>query len=193
MFPTTPWTLNKDLSFRDVAQACYRMRGVGRGQTLRYVLVPEVAKLVRDFSSSSSEDLSAVAALLYHNGFKTETAQGRLLCEQTVRNVWRKRSLTLMVDAARSRRAPPCGLDACVEIFSDHVDASVPNSSRGATTLRREQCPPRPQFASHPRLLAPLVVSLSQRLLPLGLQATPLRLRAHACSRSSSNLARAAV
>ena len=38
-------TLGKDLVFRDYAQAAYRMRGIGKGQTLVLFVPPEVRNL----------------------------------------------------------------------------------------------------------------------------------------------------
>tara|TARA_B110001452_G_scaffold183712_1_gene154421 strand:- start:14 stop:202 length:189 start_codon:yes stop_codon:yes gene_type:complete len=38
-------TLGADLTFRDFAQAAYRMRGIGKGQTLVLFTTPEVRRL----------------------------------------------------------------------------------------------------------------------------------------------------
>ena len=40
-------TLGKDMVFRDYAQGAFRMRGIGRGQTLRLFITPEIVKLMR--------------------------------------------------------------------------------------------------------------------------------------------------
>ena len=39
-------TLGKDLTFRDYAQGAYRMRGIGKGQSIVLFLTPEVRRLV---------------------------------------------------------------------------------------------------------------------------------------------------
>ncbi|KAJ1454760.1 hypothetical protein M885DRAFT_521375, partial [Pelagophyceae sp. CCMP2097] len=39
-------TLSKDCSFRDAAQAAFRMRGIGRGQSISWCVIPEVAELI---------------------------------------------------------------------------------------------------------------------------------------------------
>lgn len=39
-------TLSKDMTFRDYAQGAYRMRGVGKGQRIEVLIIPEVRKLV---------------------------------------------------------------------------------------------------------------------------------------------------
>ena len=38
-------TLGKDLTFRDYAQGAYRMRGIGKGQTIVLFVIPEVQRL----------------------------------------------------------------------------------------------------------------------------------------------------
>jgi hypothetical protein len=35
-------TLGKDMTLRDAAQGAYRMRGIGHGQTVKYIVTPEV-------------------------------------------------------------------------------------------------------------------------------------------------------
>jgi hypothetical protein len=35
-------TLGKDMTLRDAAQGAYRMRGIGQGQTIKYIVTPEV-------------------------------------------------------------------------------------------------------------------------------------------------------
>eukprot|EP00301_Raphidiophrys_heterophryoidea_P026236 c9007_g1_i1.p1 GENE.c9007_g1_i1~~c9007_g1_i1.p1 ORF type:complete len:1470 (+),score=397.75 c9007_g1_i1:657-4412(+) len=48
-------TLGKDMTFRDYAQGAYRMRGIGNGQTIRLLIIPEVLKLIeRQMGSSAS-------------------------------------------------------------------------------------------------------------------------------------------
>lgn len=39
-------TIGKDMTFRDYAQGCYRMRGIGAGQTIHLFLIPEVKQLI---------------------------------------------------------------------------------------------------------------------------------------------------
>jgi hypothetical protein len=35
-------TLGKDMTLRDAAQGAYRMRGIGHGQKIKYIVTPEV-------------------------------------------------------------------------------------------------------------------------------------------------------
>jgi len=41
-------TLGKDMTFRDYAQGAFRMRGIGKGQTIQLFVIPEVMRLVFD-------------------------------------------------------------------------------------------------------------------------------------------------
>jgi len=41
-------TLGKDMTFRDYAQGAFRMRGIGKGQTIELFVIPEVMRLVED-------------------------------------------------------------------------------------------------------------------------------------------------
>ena len=41
-------TLGKDMTFRDYAQGCWRMRGLGQGQTIRIFMIPEVGNLIAE-------------------------------------------------------------------------------------------------------------------------------------------------
>ena len=41
-------TLGKDMTFRDYAQGAFRMRGIGKGQTIELFIIPEVLRLIND-------------------------------------------------------------------------------------------------------------------------------------------------
>jgi hypothetical protein len=41
-------TLGKDMTFRDYAQGAFRMRGIGKGQTIELFIIPEVMRLIND-------------------------------------------------------------------------------------------------------------------------------------------------
>jgi hypothetical protein len=40
-------TLGKDMVFRDYSQGAYRMRGIGKGQSVDIYLIPEVKALIQ--------------------------------------------------------------------------------------------------------------------------------------------------
>jgi hypothetical protein len=41
-------TLGKDMTFRDYAQGAFRMRGIGKGQTIELFIIPEVMQLIAE-------------------------------------------------------------------------------------------------------------------------------------------------
>uniref|UniRef100_A0A7R9W9B5 ubiquitinyl hydrolase 1 n=1 Tax=Pseudictyota dubia TaxID=2749911 RepID=A0A7R9W9B5_9STRA len=132
-------TLGKDMTFRDYAQGAFRMRGIGKGQTIELFVIPEVMKLIEKQVKRSQQfglqpapppppanplgggggDLLSLAAptpnpshdefapvaarggvqllrdvtaWLTVNGMKSENMQFRMLCQQSVDNVMRKRA-----------------------------------------------------------------------------------------------------
>ena len=56
-------TVSKDTSFRDYAQAAFRMRGLGLGQTMAVLLVPEVEQLVHECCTQEPAVKGVVDAL----------------------------------------------------------------------------------------------------------------------------------
>ena len=55
-------TLSADLVFRDYAQAAYRMRGIGKGQSIGLFVIPEVEKLILS-ESAMGRGVSASGSL----------------------------------------------------------------------------------------------------------------------------------
>jgi hypothetical protein len=105
-------TLGKDMTFRDYAQGAFRMRGIGKGQTIKLYLIPEVRQLIiRNVKLCGKESplksetkvtnvisaLQDVTAWLILNGIKSERVQFKMLCEQNMSNLWRKRALEILL------------------------------------------------------------------------------------------------
>ncbi|KAL1504687.1 hypothetical protein AB1Y20_008467 [Prymnesium parvum] len=123
-------TLSKDVTFRDLAQGAFRMRGIGAGQTVLLFMPPGVLQLLREQAALGSGDtlegreqwlrrlsdfdqrsqlLRDMCAWAVMNSVSSEQVQLRLLCQQSQRNVWRKaafRRLLADVGAAASANAP---------------------------------------------------------------------------------------
>ena len=112
-------TLGKDMTFRDYAQAAYRMRGIGKGQTIVLFVIPEIGRLLAKeaalgrgaTAASRSTELAAMAAgarargeledvsaWLLLNSMATEKVQFELWALQCARNVWRKAAHKLLVN-----------------------------------------------------------------------------------------------
>ena len=101
------------------------MRGIGKGQTIEFFVIPEVMRLVNDQQLSQAPETPApqsqgggllslafnpgqashgsgkqllinVAAWLTVNGMKSENMQFRMLCQQSIDNVSRKRAFGLL-------------------------------------------------------------------------------------------------
>ena len=96
-------TLGKDMTFRDFSQGAYRMRGIGLGQTVSLLIIPEVYDLIMRTLSGIRKSaipplrerqhidvLRDVTAWLLVNSIKSEHVQHNQLCLQSCANVWRK-------------------------------------------------------------------------------------------------------
>eukprot|EP00931_Biecheleriopsis_adriatica_P073552 TRINITY_DN47812_c0_g1_i1.p1 TRINITY_DN47812_c0_g1~~TRINITY_DN47812_c0_g1_i1.p1 ORF type:complete len:4288 (-),score=931.49 TRINITY_DN47812_c0_g1_i1:37-12879(-) len=106
-------TIGKDMVFRDYAQGAWRMRGIGAGQTISLMIIPEVKNRIR-------QDLSAVPELfiegrwevnvppwLLLNSMRSEGLQAVQLNLQEFHNVFRKRALAaLQSDATQAKGNP---------------------------------------------------------------------------------------
>ena len=132
-------TLGKDMTFRDYVQGAFRMRGIGKGQTIHLYIVPEVQTLIQtniaqcgsrfwtDTNSAkkmnplkllwggehAAEILVAVSGWLLLNSMRKEKIQFGMLIEQNMNNVWRKQSmLGLRAGFNQFGLAPPKSLGA---------------------------------------------------------------------------------
>ena len=147
-------TLGKDMTFRDYVQGAYRMRGIGKGQTVHVLLIPEVENLIRnelsDFNVPSL--LISVPAWLLINSMRTESLQSMQLGMQEIYCTWRKRALNALLSECRegvSRGTSPSsrmmrfssGDNAewrrkCIALFREAVGFEVPDHSQIATPFR---------------------------------------------------------
>lgn len=82
-------TLGKDMTLRDYAQGCWRMRGLGKGQRIYVLLIEEVSTLIRNTRDSDSL-LDNMLAWLLTNSFKSEKGQFMQLQTQSLANIWRR-------------------------------------------------------------------------------------------------------
>ena len=186
-------TLSKDMTFRDYAQGAFRMRGIGAGQRIELIAIPEVQRLIQDAvgtaaggspepppsaepSAEPAEEsplshwarvaaggaepdgllapllrrrlsdvevnaraaaqeaherargrLRHVVLWLHLNSMQLEKMQFRLLCEQTLSNLWRKEAYRRLLkrheelDGSR----PPESLQNCIDVFREKVALEV--------------------------------------------------------------------
>jgi len=66
-------TLGKDMVFRDFAQGAYRMRGIGAGQCIHVLVIPEVSELISKAVRIASEKVKIF------NQFKDDKKKGKLV------------------------------------------------------------------------------------------------------------------
>jgi hypothetical protein len=111
---TAVLTLGKDMTFRDYAQGAFRMRGIGKGQTIRLFIIPEVQELItRNIRLSNSkrrttnwnnlhEVLVDVSTWLVINLMRSEKVQFNMLCEQNIANVYRKRAFGILAESVKT-------------------------------------------------------------------------------------------
>lgn len=166
-------TLGKDMTFRDYAQGAFRMRGIGKGQTIHLFVVPEVLRLIDDqmkrgkagtntganlfkpvvpqqpqggaygsdilslsvantgISVSSATEgrqlLVNVSAWLTVNGMKSENVQFRMLCQQSIDNVTRKRAHGTLI--RNYKELSQLAFATRIREFAAMTSATVSNSS----------------------------------------------------------------
>lgn len=136
-------TLGKDMVFRDYAQGAFRMRGIGKGQTIKLIVVPEIMDRIKtqvtigsglptesDYSLNPKQFLQDVLSWLVINSMRVDGIQFNLLCEQNVSNIWRKRCFTnLRADykGIDLEKCPP-ELVRSLQVFRERVDFEIENS-----------------------------------------------------------------
>ena len=81
-------TLGKDMTLRDFAQGCYRMRGLGKGQTLHLLIGTDVLEMVHKVSSTDNMPTDVMAWLLSQS-MHSEKLQYMMLAKQRLTDVWR--------------------------------------------------------------------------------------------------------
>ena len=127
------------------------MRGIGTGQTIHLYMIPEVKALVETHNAKGRGEtrktyvermctltpqelhrqwLVDVATWLVINSMHSEKMQFNLLCEHSVRNVWRKQCFkTLMANADRLGTAKTEPFDrACLNNMRDRIMFTVENA-----------------------------------------------------------------
>ena len=152
-------TLGKDMVFRDFAQGAFRLRKIGQGQHMTIFIIPEVMQLIGShmarcrrmsvgdygawFAGLAPQQqwpqmLRDVVAWLLLNSMLSERTQYKLLCEQNLASVWRKRAYRnllqdweLFAEEAKGGHANAQGLQALtpsVGVFREGVDFGVENT-----------------------------------------------------------------
>ena len=144
-------TLGKDMVFRDFAQGAYRMRGIGAGQKITVLVIPEVQELMnrqlkRALPKAASkapgklvegpaQRLRDISAWLVLNSMRSERTQFDQLCSQNLFNVWRKNAWDQLICGHAHFKVRPeeAGL-YILELLGEAFVSAKGNTSR-ATAL----------------------------------------------------------
>ena len=101
-------TISNDMTLRDHSQGCWRMRQLGKGQTIEIILVEEVFKLIQSSNNNlhsipeadqglrddTHQVLRDTVSWLIMNGMKSETLQQAALLQQSCLSIYRAPALT---------------------------------------------------------------------------------------------------
>ena len=127
-------TIGKDMTLRDFAQGAWRMRGLGKGQTLHIFVVGEMEKLLSEALGSRplSPDKFAAhcVAFLVTNSCRLEQMQDGQLQIQNLGTCWRRQALTHILD----KRG--VGSVFCPSgVFVEDLDSTIPPIAPSPQTL----------------------------------------------------------
>ncbi len=126
-------TIGKDMTFRDLSQGAFRMRGLGRGQRVHLTIIPEVASLIAEELGglATGRMLVDIAAWLTINSLRSAQLQAAQLHLHNLHNVWRKHALTSLLECIHyedeKKRSFPPGIDwqMCMEVFRSPVSFAI--------------------------------------------------------------------
>eukprot|EP01061_Rhynchopus_euleeides_P041314 TRINITY_DN7171_c0_g2_i1.p1 TRINITY_DN7171_c0_g2~~TRINITY_DN7171_c0_g2_i1.p1 ORF type:complete len:2989 (+),score=1239.68 TRINITY_DN7171_c0_g2_i1:95-8968(+) len=123
---TAAMTVGKDTVFRDAAQGAFRMRGIGLGQSIQLILPTSVhstmQKTLDAMRLPRSPELDVVVWLV-RASLGVEKPQLQLLCQQSLRTVWRHAALT---DLQRFREGTVETAE-CLKVLRDAVNFNISN------------------------------------------------------------------
>jgi hypothetical protein len=126
---------------------CFRMRGIGKGQTITLITPPEVSRLIQaDLSEgrgipfgeqqaiqpgNDERDLCNVSSWLILNGMRSERTQANMLLCQNTGNVWKKRAyrdlLSIDASAVINGRDKSERFSTALLAWKEDTDSTVPN------------------------------------------------------------------
>jgi hypothetical protein len=137
---TAVCTLGKDLTLRDYAQGCWRMRGLGQGQRVHVLVIEEIRNLVQGIQKTNNV-LSDILAWLMVNSAISEKLQHVQLESQLLADKLRQAAFRKLTHSAHIPIAPPNEMlvpskffgpcqtdDEAEELLSKSVIASQMNS-----------------------------------------------------------------
>ena len=150
-------TVSKDMTMRDYSQGCWRMRGIGIGQTLHIYLVEEIVQLIKDNVPGARQQWkkskipALVVALLNIKSCQSEDLQAAQLMQQNASTIWRRRAFrTLLASSStiiesdikagrpKTRFQKNELLAKSIDIFVDKLDFDVSVTMKDAESTAGE-------------------------------------------------------
>eukprot|EP00913_Durusdinium_trenchii_P003249 g3005.t1 len=117
-------TLGKDMVFRDYAQGAYRLRGIGKGQKLRILIIPEVRELIsKHMLQANATAPCDVCGWLVLNSMLSDRLQFNVLQTQNLSNIWRKNAWNTLMEKYALLQLPE--IVDCIEVFKEPIDFQV--------------------------------------------------------------------
>jgi hypothetical protein len=118
------------------------MRGIGKGQTIKLLVIPEIVdrinvqvsigsgNITKD-SDNVHQFLKDIVSWLVINSMRVDGVQFNLLCEQSVANIWRKRCFAMLrKDYATidDFKASSVQVNRSLQVFRERIDFEIENS-----------------------------------------------------------------
>lgn len=130
-------TLGKDLSFRDAAQAAWRMRGLGVGQTLTWLIPPGVAQAIGSSAGRGSWGAAAVVQWLLRQGVRRHAKQLVQLTWQRASEAWRHDALHSLLACMHAGKDEGLSIAqrACAAAFEMRVEWALHQPAYRAPSL----------------------------------------------------------
>merc|ERR1712137_1114356 len=158
-------TIGKDMTFRDYAQGAYRMRGIGKGQTIQLYIIPEVQHRIETDLGQPGEGIASllsgrpeldVPAWLLLNSMRMESIQFIQMSTQELLNVWRKKALITLLTEGEQNALTVSPPPSSSERLRRFVDPKMPkeqlqwlkrcvNQFREPISYAVEDCVPEPR------------------------------------------------
>ena len=156
-------TIGKGMTLRDLMQGAWRMRGIGKGQTIRYHMTTEIAELIRRelreeaIDAASEEERLAnpepldIICWLIKNQLHVEELQRVVLGLQCFGNVWRRNALDYLLKLAREgldvTADPPLNINTP---YFRHPFLSQACFKKSILSLALKSIPQQPQCGEGP-------------------------------------------
>ncbi|KAK2197865.1 bifunctional EF-Hand 1 [Babesia duncani] len=129
-------TIGADMTFRDYSQGAWRMRGIGKGQTLHLIIPREVHVLISTDQQQQKSQIIKVLQWLLVRGICAEIRHSQILLEHSVLNIIRKRCFQTLIEDHLNISSENPNLARCVQVFRELKDFGIPTTFARRKTLQ---------------------------------------------------------